>query len=208
MKSITDNLNSLSSKSFQYCYGATALLLAWQVLTLQSQIQNIIPNWESEWQVGLAFLGGAYFVGYLLFFAGSKLDDWIYDRYKSRFGFGDNDPLLEKVRTLKIAEIGFDDRKILNHYKWSVGKLLAKFPAVFAVVERHQAASKFFRSMVVVMFTAAIIFGWQTQWGLSVLCAFTMLMSLFIYMEQRKKATTAVYEYVIIVSSFGKEERD
>jgi hypothetical protein len=86
MKSIADNLNlSLLETTAVLFPGSAILLLANQIQVVQKFLLGILPSLESEWQVGLAFLGTAYFCGYILFFLGSLLDRPVYDNCKHFF---------------------------------------------------------------------------------------------------------------------------
>lgn len=202
MKSVTENINlSLLEICAVLLPGAAALIIGWQIPDKQTDLVESIPIINKEWQAVLAYLGGAYFVGYLVFFVGSKLDDWVYDKFRAKFGLVNNDALMEKVTEYKKAECGFDTPNVINIYKWSFGKLLVQYPALYAVVERDQAASKFFRSMVVVMFFSLFVFGFKQDWIKVAMSFLVMILSLLVYAKQRHKAVNTAYEYIVIVSN-------
>lgn len=247
MKSITDNLNLSLLEIFAVLLpGGAAILLGWQLPAFREHIWALIPDPANEWHWSLAFLGGAYFIGHILFYMGSFWDDFLYDKVKfllhkpkeeelegtgkeslklwarilyqaTRSKQEQQAPIedLIKGRThlfkaalqIKKEENGLEGREIINLYKWAIAKFLAQYPALHAEVERHQAASKFFRSMAVVGLLAAIIFITQLQWTLGGISVLGLFLSLLIYLNQRFKAVKTAYEYVVVVAHLKKEEK-
>jgi hypothetical protein len=81
----------------------------------------------------------------------------------------------------------------INNFQWSKLRLGIEHPESLALVQRFEADSKFFRSLVVVLLLLGIWFAWQQQPGVAVVCAVLLLLALWRYMEQRHKATNQAY---------------
>jgi ABC-type multidrug transport system fused ATPase/permease subunit len=198
MKSLSENNNLSILEIFSVMFpGGAMLLLCWQVPDIQGTMRGVLPDMGSEWQVSIAFLGVAYFLGYVLFYVSSFLDEVIYDRFKSK-----KQALSDSVIKIKTATFGYDNKDEINAFKWSSALLLAKQPAMFAAVERLMAASKFFRSMVVVLCLAALLFAFQGGFIGAIVAFSFAVISLFNYIRQREKAVEAAYQYVITVDKF------
>jgi hypothetical protein len=197
MKQLSESLNLSILEIFSVLFpGGAFLLLCWQVPDIQSTLRSLIPEMKSEWQLSIAFLGMAYFLGYVLFYVSSFMDTPIYDRFKK-----ENTALKDKVLSHKIKAFGEDNKSELNLFKWSCAVLLAQQPAMFAEVERLMAASKFFRSMTVVILFAAIFFAFQGKVGGSLVALGFVAIALLNYMRQRSKAVAAAYEYVVTLKN-------
>jgi hypothetical protein len=198
MKSLSENINLSILEIFSVLFpGGAMLLLCWQVADIQASMRVLLPDMGSEWQVSIAFLGVAYFLGYVLFYVSSFLDAAVYDRFKEK-----RTALIDKVIEHKTKAFGYDSKDEINAFKWSCAVLLAQQPAMYAAVERFMAASKFFRSMVVVFFLAALIFIFQGHILLSLVMVAFAVISLFNYIKQRDKAVEAAYQYVITIHNF------
>lgn len=232
MKSIIGNINLSLLEIIAVLFpGSAALLLISRIETGKAFLYTLLPNPESEWQVALAFFGGAYFLGYVLFNLGSILDDLVYEKYKHLFQ--EKQILLDEkgntikdkcgntkkmrpcagekpiilVSAIKIKEeiMGKEDPngRDINVYKWTAGYLLANHPEMYAVVERHQTASKFFRSMVVVLLATFFVSIGALNFWVSFSYFVLLFLSVLIYIEQRVKAIRAAYEYLIVCHSTG-----
>ena len=140
---------------------------------------------DHKWMVEAAFIGIAYTVGHFVYFFGSYLDDWVYERITRRTS---QNTLLQKVS---------DDFKILTTFKWSCAWLLANKPEMYAMVERHVAESKFFRSLSVVFFISFILFVVLGKFDIACYCIILFLLSQVRYFTQRKKSIETAYHYII-----------
>ncbi len=198
MKSLSENFNLSILEIFSVLFpGGAMLLVCMRVPDIQARILAFLPNKDSELQGSLAFLGAAYFIGYVLFYISSFLDTPVYDRMKA-----ERKTLTDKVIDYKTKAFGYDNKTEINAFKWSCAVLLAQQPAMYAAVERFMAASKFFRSMIVVFCLAALIFICQGHIVLSIVAVAFAVISLFNYIRQRDKAVEAAYHYVITIQNF------
>jgi hypothetical protein len=199
MKSLSENINLSILEIFSVLFpGGAMLLLCWQVREIQAAMRVLLPDMGSEWQVSIAFLGVAYFLGYVLFYVSSFLDTAVYDRFKEK-----RTALIDRVIEHKKKAFGYDSKEEINAFKWSCAVLLAQQPAMYAAVERFMAASKFFRSMVVVLFLAALLWLIQGKYIIALIAIVFVVISLLNYIRQRDKAVTAAYEYVIKIHNFS-----
>lgn len=198
MKSLSENINLSILEIFSVLFpGGAMSLLCSQVYDIKIVVRNLLVDIDSEWQVSVAFLGVAYFLGYVLFYLSSFLDTYVYDRLNKE----QRQVLINRVVEIKTAAFGYDSKAEINAFKWACAVLLAKQPAMFAAVERFMAASKFFRSMVVVLCFAAVLFVLQGTFLVAFVVLVFSIISLFNYIRQRDKAIEAAYQYLITTAN-------
>ncbi|RPD42782.1 hypothetical protein [Chitinophaga barathri] len=153
---------------------------------------------SDNWMAIVVYIGIAYMLGHFIFFLGSYLDDILFEPYQKVFW---KDPLLKAiVINFKEEKTGIADRAALNAFKWSCAWLLKHEPAMYSVVERHIAESKFFRSLVVVLLAGVIISCIKNEWWMAVTAFVLVFFSIIRYLTQRSKAIETAYQYVITAS--------
>jgi ADP-ribose pyrophosphatase YjhB (NUDIX family) len=178
------------------------------------------------------FLVTSYIIGHFLFLLGSKLDNLVYDRIRQgvsgastlpstarrkasgpisrrlgTFFFSANaDLALEQVLRLRDRSVpGDHDHAVINAFQWSKAKLTLQAPAALAEVQRLEADSKFFRSMVVVLLVVPFvvllapgrIMSPGYEWLIFVISPLLMGSSMLRYIELRFKATQYAYWYLL-----------
>lgn len=213
-----------------------------------------VPEEGEGWAI---FLFVSYLLGHFIFLLGSRwLDDQIYDRLRNatRGGqirtlaqgkkreaefvrkmadkeFGSNmDLTLERVLAIKDHYLDpLNASEAINVFQWCKARLCMEQPEAMAVVQRFEADSKFFRSLLVVL--SGLIVFWlvnalwkvmaflitmdQANFFASPLDAISDLMlaigalplvylSLWRYIEQRKKSIRQAYWYIITLESERK----
>ena len=199
-----------------------------------------IPKGAEGWAV---FLFISYLLGHFIFLVGAFLfDDYVYDRIRGATPGGQVRSLArgkkraakwlrkwaEKVfksnmdcslcQVLAIKDYYLDRLNAsdaINAFQWCKTRLSMEQPEGLAVVQRFEADSKFFRSLLVVLL------GWIIGWlllalGLSLsksffdaippfLVAIAMVpfvyLALWRYVEQRKKSIRQAYWYMIILEA-------
>jgi hypothetical protein len=156
----------------------------------------------------VAFLGVAYFIGHLLYYVGGKMDDKVDSRYVDRRL---KPALVAEAERIKDAYINSAAKEAIGAFKFSCGWLLNNRKDMYAVVERHIAESKFFRSMTAALaisipFLFIIKFKTLEWCDLIWLCAliFAIAMAITRYSTQRVKAIGRAFTYLII--AFKEEE--
>lgn len=108
--------------------------------------------------------------------------------------------LLARVRlTTKVNATG------TNYYDWCLSDVRANSPAGAIEIDRLQADSKFFRSMVLVfLLTALVSLGEAPRW-ISLGAAALTVFSMWRYCELRWTATKRVYEYYLLLRGPSKD---
>ena len=102
----------------------------------------------------------------------------------------------------------------MNTFTWAKTLLLARAPAAAADVQRYEAESKFFRSLLVVLPAMGLLAGGQwlfeMRWGLA---AAAVLLPIALtplcfrrYAEQRRKSTEWAYSYAISLQNAAPAE--
>jgi ADP-ribose pyrophosphatase YjhB (NUDIX family) len=208
--------------------GALLTYLMQDELTLLVLGERALSS-EQGW---LIFLFSSYLLGHFIFLIGSGLlDDYVYDpvrsgtydqqigelakgnplsprwaRWVARYAFrsGVNRPVAEATR-IKIRSLDADAAKAINTFQWCKAKLTLEHPEALATVQRFEADSKFFRSLVVVL---CFLVPWSLYNGRIALAQFalvTLALALWRYKDQRLKATNQAYWYLITLAG-GKPQ--
>jgi hypothetical protein len=161
----------------------------------------------AQW-VGFAL--AAYAAGHLVFLAASALDDTLYDPlrksvWKDRPGdaYAVATALRERelragLASLECAAAMGGDRP-MNTFSWAKSVLLLRWPSAAANVERYEADSKFFRSLVVVGVAISAIALAQGAVGAAVVIAGLAAACFWRYAERRYKSTLWAYRHVIVL---------
>jgi mannose-6-phosphate isomerase-like protein (cupin superfamily) len=169
------------------------------------------------------FLFASYLLGHFIFLAGSKLDD-MYDAIRSATEWGQTrrrdagkrpssqlekwlanrwfrkDPDIAVQQALAFRDVSIpkkDGKATINAFQWAKARLTLQHPAALAAVQRFEADSKFFRSLVVVLVIIALWNCANGQWPYALLCLVAMGLSFWRYVDQRYKATEQAYWYLI-----------
>lgn len=179
-----------------------------------------------------AFLVLAYTVGHLLHALGSRLlDEPVYEmrylpnRQKKHWsvkqalgGDGVADMKAEAEKTLlgRVCLETAADPRGTNYYDWCLSELRARNAAGALEVDRLQADSKLFRSLVFVFIAAALVSGAQAVWVglvdgnmsglvggviLSLTCLVLTRFAVWRFCTLRWTATKRVYEFYLILVS-------
>jgi hypothetical protein len=149
--------------------------------------------------LGAAFLLSSYLLGHFVFMAGAKLDV-LYDRWRKRAKPESGDKTYQAARALQLAltkEIVGGDFTTL---KWARTYVQVNAPSARVEIDRLEADSKFFRSLVVVSVLAAAHFLLVEQTPVPGVVALVMTwLSYQRYREQRWKTTELSYGTAVIV---------
>jgi hypothetical protein len=149
--------------------------------------------------LGAAFLLSSYLLGHFVFIAGAKLDV-LYDRWRKRAKPESGDKTYQAARALQQAltkEIVGGDFTTL---KWARTYVQVNAPSARVEIDRLEADSKFFRSLVVVSALAAPHFLLVEQTPVPGAVALVMGgLSYQRYRQQRWKMTELSYGTAVIV---------
>ncbi len=97
--------------------------------------------------------------------------------------------------------------EIFNTFKWSQHFLLFNQPEALAAIQRVEADSKFFRSLVVAFLVIAILLFCQTKVSMAWLFIVLSVMCYYRYGELRFKSTEKAYEMIITLFAQMPEEK-
>lgn len=156
--------NSKPSDLFVGLVDFFAVLLPGAVLTFALQLAEVrflnqlLANRsrEAKW---IAFVVASYLLGHFIFLIGAAFLDNLYDAaYAKRQGIKRRWRLLNHVAGIKREALQ-DAHQIENHFKWARAFLKLNKPEAAVDIDRLEANSKFFRSMVVVAAAGWIMVG-------------------------------------------------
>lgn len=157
--------------------------------------QNLV---EESWQKASLFLATSFVLGHFIYLLASGIDNLIFEKVRKVYYSGAK--LLAYVIQLKKEILGFDDFKVINSFKWSLAILMHQHPELYAAVEQHIAASKFFRSFFVVLMIAFFALLFQSAWIKAFVVFVLAVLSLMRYYTQRVKSIDSAYHYVLVAS--------
>jgi ADP-ribose pyrophosphatase YjhB (NUDIX family) len=93
---------------------------------------------------------------------------------------------------------------VINAFQWSKARLTLEKPSAMEPVQRFEANSKFFRSLVVILIVALLLDAVFGKWPIVVASALLLPLALWRFIDQRSKATTQAYWYLITLE--GEKE--
>jgi mannose-6-phosphate isomerase-like protein (cupin superfamily) len=181
---------------------------------------RLFPEPATEIAKAAVFLIVAYIVGNLIFMLASFLDytydgilrqKWFQSKYdlnyktalQVREKFIRTDLRLRELYLAgRISEIDYraildnPKREIFNTFKWSQHFLLFNKSEALADIQRIEADSKFFRSLVIAFLIIAVLLFVQVKILLAVLFIAFALLCYYRYGELRFKATEKAYELI------------
>jgi len=163
----------------------------------------LVPPLASEAAGWAAFLISAYFLGHLIFLAGSYID-LLYGRLRERYNPYGNESAYQCATRIRDGLVEEPERKAINTFQWSRAVLTTLFPAAASHVCELEADSKFFRSLLVVFaLSATVLFaaGKGMQGGIALLLVVPCFAR---YYERRLKSTTQAYIYIVTLHRLGK----
>ncbi len=173
----------------------------------------------------VVFLFGAYMLGHFIFLVGAwLLDTYLYEpirtatpshqirklakgetlsraivRLLARLFIGKNaDRAVSTAETIRDRYLNpLAAAEAVNAFQWSKAQLTIECPAALADVQRYEANSKFFRSVVVVL---GVLVPWgfmRCEFEIAIASLPLMLLAFLRYVDQRAKSTTQAYRYII-----------
>jgi ADP-ribose pyrophosphatase YjhB (NUDIX family) len=190
---------------------------------------NDLPQNTEGWVV---FLITSYLLGHFIFLIGaSLLDEHMYEPIKQA-SYAEQIKRLAKgkklstfwarlaARMLLKKDIGQPVRhavKIKEHYlnpmnaseainafQWSKARLQLKYPEAIASVQRFEADSKFFRSLIIVLCILLPRNLLEPNYPFAICCVPLLVLAFWRYFDQRSKAMNQAYWYIITLESERK----
>ncbi|HET7787625.1 MAG TPA: NUDIX domain-containing protein [Myxococcales bacterium] len=177
----------------------------------------------------IAFLFVAWLIGHFVFLLGSVLlDDHVYDPIRDAtrgaqirrlakgqrrsffvlrglarlvFKEGVDAPLRQAValKERHLAPLGAEGS--INAFQWCKARLILKHPAAIAEVERLEADSKFFRSLLIVLLILVALGLSQHRKEVAAAAAVLLPFAFWRFCERRAKAVNQAYWYLITLES-------
>jgi hypothetical protein len=163
---------------------------------LHDPLRTLLAPAGADW---VAFALTSYAGGHFVFLAASLLDGFVYDRFKlwKRFR-GGGDHCYKRATAARERFFGTTEIDVpMNSFSWAKSVLRLQAPEALSDVERYEADSKFFRSLVVVIPVAALLLAVGPL--AAVLAAALTLASFFRYAERRYKSTEWAYRYLLVL---------
>jgi hypothetical protein len=175
--------------------------------------QHLRPSWQPYFDLTngsseptlvrwVVFLLAAYTLGHFVFMAGSELDA-AYDRWRVRTKPTSLDTTFQAAKGVHETVTPKLHGKQFSTLKWAKSYVQIKSPAARVEIDRIEANSKFFRSLVVVAVAGAVHFVWRADaWAM----LGTMVLgglSFHRFREQRWKLTELSYATAVIIHATG-----
>jgi hypothetical protein len=188
-----------------------------------------LPTELEEARGWIAFFFASYLLGHFAFLFGAILDEVIYapllsaiDPEKAtnlekrhprlvrllhswfilRWVFGvDAHAAVGQARLIKTRALGGTPHGAINTYQWCKALLSIAHPPGLVAVQRLEADSKFFRSLVVVLLVLAVVCVIQIKPLLMLACLLGLVLALGRYIELRFKGTQQAYWFVITLDA-------
>jgi hypothetical protein len=185
--------------------GAMATWLVLQYVPAFALHRALIVGFEergepTEWVKSGAFLLASYVLGHFVFMIGAKLDG-SYDQWRRRTKLHTLDATYKAAKDLQDSltkNLAGTDWTTL---KWSKAYIQVKAQHARAEIDRIEADSKFFRSLVVIAVVFAAHFFLREGAPLAGLIAVMAAVASYSrYVEQRWKMTELTYGTAVIVS--------
>ena len=187
-----------------------SVVLPGALLTAASLIAIDLPAFPrpallaSEGAQWVAFGITAYTLGHFVFLVAAGIDLPVYARYRNWRWPRRGDDAYSLALIARSRFFGRPDDTVasfpVNTFAWAKAMLALAAPAAAGNVERFEADSKFFRSLVVVLpLVGGLLFHAGLRAALPVavaLCALSFLR----YAERRHKSTELAYQYVLVLS--------
>jgi hypothetical protein len=165
----------------------------------------LLPAIKTDAVGWVIFLLAAYLFGHIVFLIGSFLDDIAYDPIRKMVWTEKKDAAYPEAQKLKFKYVSDkEEAEIVNTFQWAKAVLVLEHPAGIVEVARHEADSKFFRSLVVVLATLSCSAFLRSQTPLGLLFILLLVASLWRYVERRYKSTQQAYWYMITLNGLNK----
>lgn len=155
-----------------------------------------------------ALIVAGYLAGHFVSVVGSRLDH-LYDPVRKRIYRKSKDWAYRAAKDLWSSELPLvpklpgeeerDDERPMNTFQWARAVLAVEQRDAFDDVTRLEAASKLFRSMVVVALIVAAAAAWHSELEVTGLAILGAILSFFPYVDRRYKSTETAYRLVIVL---------
>ena len=178
---------------------AAALVATWGARPLPPGAASLLSSSGAQW---VAFAMLSYALGHFMFMLSASIDYPLYDRYRNRRWPRRDDDAYRQATAIRHRFFRTDPTRgdaPMNTFAWCKAILLIQSPAACASVERFEADSKFFRSLIVVLPLFGLFMAIAGEW-LALPVAFALsVLSFLRYAERRHKSTEWAYYYTLVL---------
>ena len=204
-------------------------------LTKDTSLALMIRGWtQASTESWIVFAFAAYLAGHLIFLLGAEVDDILYDPLRNAtylqqvsrlattdkrlaprwvrrlakgwlFGRDPDAALTRAIRLKEVALAPLSASQAINAFQWCKARLSKENPSGFAMVQRFEADSKFFRSFAVALMILAFVYAFRCDFAAAAFCAALVFPVLWRYVDQRFKATQQAYWLVITLEASNKD---
>jgi hypothetical protein len=169
---------------------------------------HVLPEIRGEAAGWVAFGLASYLLGHFVFLAGSRVDR-LYDRWRKRYHPDGTDRAYLRAKSIKQKALGDSDGdEIVNTFKWAKANVQLRHPPAAGAIQRLEADSKFFRSLVVLLFVTGTAFATQGMGAAAGACVVMMFLAFWRYCDQRWKSTELAYTYLIALDTMPAPAAD
>lgn len=222
MKSLTTNLNlTLIELLSVLLPGAVCFAILGKIRIINEGIAVVIPNGD-DWKNNIGYVSAAYFIGYAIYAISTYIDE-LFDALKIKYALVDRKEadceitykkinwwakwifpylddtykLMNQVLPIKQKHLGYCGHKPITAFQYCYRRLMMEgYSLMFAEVERYEATSKFFRSMIVVLLLSLIVF-FNSKYFWIGLTLF--IVSLLVYLNRRQKALNVALKNILVI---------
>jgi hypothetical protein len=113
---------------------------------------------------------------------------------------------VDTFRRERLSNVGAPD--VINNVQWARTHILLRYPDVAVELQRLEADSKFFRSLVVVLSIVSITALIEAAWLASAACIILTVLSFWGYLKRRWKSVSQTYTFYIASESIPITESD
>lgn len=170
----------------------------------------VLPAVQEGIQEWAAFIVASYLLGHFVFLVASYLDhsyDYVVGganapirnaMRKALITTKDPKALPDQVKSMRDQHLNDAmDKDLINAFQWAKANLLLQYPAAAVEVQRYEADSKFFRSLVIVLSLVCITLVIETAWFALLACILLTALSFWGYVKRRWKGVVLAYTYYI-----------
>ena len=177
--------------------GTVLVALLWRLGTVPgfSEEPRDLLGFEGAALVAALLVGG-YLAGNLVSVLGATLDTSYDAVRKLRYPFA-RDKAYQAAKRLRDNELAGDEP--INVFQWARAVLAIEHRDAFDEVSRLEAASKLFRSMVIVSLVVAVAAALRSQRDAALAAVGGAVLSFWPYVDRRYKSTEAAYRLVIVL---------
>lgn len=186
-----------------------ALLTGTLLIAVGPALDPRVPRlFSSQAAQAVAFFTVAYTLGHLLFGLAAFVDGTVYDRYRLIRWPKSGDLAYLEASILRAEYMGRCEQggaEPIRTFNWAKALLRLRAPNALADVERYEADSKFFRSLIIALPLCAILLvagGGYSRGGVAMMLAAALVLSLLSfhrYADRRYKSAQWSYYYAIVL---------